>query len=99
LGAAGEEIISPNFEVKSDWPFFSFSGLELHRVTLIEVFYLVARRHAAAVEENLFAAIIGSNEPKTLWADYFLDSAGHNNFSSSMRPKPSPYGCKSLTIR
>jgi hypothetical protein len=51
--------------------------LELNRVAFIEVFYLIARRHAAPVKENLFAAIIRSNEPKALWSDYFLDGAGH----------------------
>jgi hypothetical protein len=29
------------------------------------------------VKENLFAAIIRSNEPKALWSDNFLDGAGH----------------------
>jgi hypothetical protein len=51
--------------------------LELNRVAFIEVFYLIASRRAAPVKENLFAAIIRSNEPKALWSDYFLDGAGH----------------------
>lgn len=71
---------SPNLQVESDGPFLPFSSLKLHCVAFIEVFNLIARCHAAAVKENLFAAIIRSDEPKAFGFNYFLDSASHNNF-------------------
>lgn len=78
LSVASERTPSPDLQVKSDGPFVAFSGLELNRVAFIEVLYLIARRHAAAVKENLLAPIIRSNEAKALCSDYFLDSASHN---------------------
>jgi hypothetical protein len=89
---------SPDLQVKSDGPFVAFAGLELNRVTFIEVFYLIARRHAPPVKENLFATIIRSDEPKTLWSDNLFDSAGHNDFSFNVANPISFHG-DVLTIK
>jgi hypothetical protein len=91
---SGKGFTSPNLQVKSDGPFLPFSSLKLHCVAFIEVFDLIARCHAAAVKENLFAAIIRSDEPKALWSDYFLDSASHTISSSSTVKVASHFGCE-----
>jgi hypothetical protein len=69
-----------NFQIEGDRTFVTFAGLELHRVTFIEVFKLTARSETPTVKKHVLAAVIRTNEPKALWTDNFLDCTSHTIF-------------------
>jgi hypothetical protein len=69
---------STNLQIESDRTFVSFPYLKLHRVLFVQVFELTARREAAAMKENIFAAVIRRDETEAFIADNLFYRTGHN---------------------
>jgi hypothetical protein len=83
VAAAKILLRSANLQIQGDWPLLAFSYLELHRVALVQILNLTARCKAAAMKENILAAVIRLYETEAFLADNFLDRAGHNFLSFS----------------
>lgn len=66
-----------NFQIQGDRALLPFSHLKLHRVALVQIFDLTARREAAAVKEDVFAAIVRLDEAKAFLPHNFFYSSGH----------------------
>jgi hypothetical protein len=59
----------------------------LNRVSLVQVFELISRRKTAAVEKNIFAAIVRRDKAEALLPDDFLDCTRHCNASPGLDVK------------
>ena len=69
-----------NFQIKSDGSFVSLAGLKLHGVAFVKVLNLGSGSEAAAMKKYVFAAIIGSDEPKPFLAHDLLNRSRHMKF-------------------
>jgi hypothetical protein len=65
------------FEVEGYGAFVAAAGLKLHRIALIQILELHARRKAAAMEKDVVAAVVGNDETKALISDNFFNRSGH----------------------
>jgi hypothetical protein len=69
---------STDLEIKGDRTLVTLASLKLHSVTLIKILDLNPRREAAAMKKYIFAAVVWSDESKSLLPDDFFNRSGHD---------------------
>jgi hypothetical protein len=73
---------STDLEIKGDGTFVTLSSLKLHRVALIKIFDLNSRSETSTMKEYIVAAVVWSDESKSLLSNDFLNRSGHGSFPS-----------------
>jgi hypothetical protein len=73
---------STDLEIKGDGTLVALSSLKLHGVALIKILDLNSRSETAAMKEYIVAAVIWSDESKSLLPDDFFNRSGHDSLSS-----------------